>query len=314
MFELVDVVHRYGDVPAVAVPTGARAAGEAWLLSGPSGCGKSTLLHILAGLVVADAGTRASSPAPICGAVRRRARPLARPHVGLVPQRLHLVGALNVRDNLRLAQSLPGLPADDARIRALLRGGRRRRPRASLSARAVAGPGAARRHRARGRQPAGAAAGRRADRQPGRRARGAGAGAPARAGARSGRDAGRRVARRAREAAAAARVRAAARRWHARSARMSARSRLALAYARRRPLSTLLVVVLLAVGVATIALTLLLVARARDAAHARRRRHRPRRRRARAARCSSCSPASITSTCRPATFRSPRSRSCARTR
>ena len=40
--------------------------------------------------------------------------------VGLVPQRLHLVGALDVRDNLRLAQTLAGLPVDDARITALL--------------------------------------------------------------------------------------------------------------------------------------------------------------------------------------------------
>ncbi len=40
--------------------------------------------------------------------------------MGLVPQRLHLVGALDVRDNLRLANTLAGLPVDDARITALL--------------------------------------------------------------------------------------------------------------------------------------------------------------------------------------------------
>ena len=40
--------------------------------------------------------------------------------VGLVPQRLHLVGALDVRDNLRLASTLAGLPVDEARITALL--------------------------------------------------------------------------------------------------------------------------------------------------------------------------------------------------
>jgi putative ABC transport system ATP-binding protein len=40
--------------------------------------------------------------------------------VGLVPQRLHLVGALNVRDNLRLAQYLAGAATDLARVSELL--------------------------------------------------------------------------------------------------------------------------------------------------------------------------------------------------
>ena len=133
MFELVDVVHRYGEVPAVEVPEWKAGAGEAWLLSGPSGCGKSTVLHLLAGLIVPTHGTVLVAGIDLRFAVRRRARPLARPHVGLVPQRLHLVGPLCVRDNLRLAQTLPGLPVDDARSGAA-RSGRRRRPHASLSA------------------------------------------------------------------------------------------------------------------------------------------------------------------------------------
>jgi ABC-type lipoprotein export system ATPase subunit len=41
-------------------------------------------------------------------------------NVGLVPQRLHLVAALDVGDNLRLARHLAGLPEDAARIAMLL--------------------------------------------------------------------------------------------------------------------------------------------------------------------------------------------------
>ena len=37
-------------------------------------------------------------------------------HIGIVMQRLHLIAALSVRDNLRLAPSLAGLRVDDKRI------------------------------------------------------------------------------------------------------------------------------------------------------------------------------------------------------
>ena len=120
MFELAGIVHRYGAVTAVEVPEWRAAAGDAWLLSGQSGSGKSTVLHILAGLtrptvgsvIVGGTGLAALAES---GRDRWRGR-----NVGLVPQRLHLVGALDVRDNLRLAQTLAGLPVDDARIAALL--------------------------------------------------------------------------------------------------------------------------------------------------------------------------------------------------
>lgn len=119
MFELANVVHRYGNVQAVAVPEWRAGAAEAWLLSGPSGCGKSTVLHLLAGLLVATRGTVRVAGVDLA-ALSEGARDRWRGrHVGLVPQRLHLVGPLTVRDNLRLARTLPGLPADDARITSL---------------------------------------------------------------------------------------------------------------------------------------------------------------------------------------------------
>jgi putative ABC transport system ATP-binding protein len=120
MFELRDVVHRYGPVTAVTVPAWRVGAGESWLLAGASGSGKSTLLHVLAGLLAPVAGT-----VVVAGTDLSRLDEGARDRwrgrtVGLVPQRLHLIGAVDVRDNLRLAQTLTGLPADDARIDALL--------------------------------------------------------------------------------------------------------------------------------------------------------------------------------------------------
>jgi putative ABC transport system ATP-binding protein len=120
MFELAGIVHRYGDVTAVAIPAWRAGAGEAWLLAGQSGSGKSTVLHILAGLTRPTAGSvtvGGTELASLDGGTRDRWRGRS---VGLVPQRLHLVSALDVRDNLRLANTLAGLRVDDDRITALL--------------------------------------------------------------------------------------------------------------------------------------------------------------------------------------------------
>ena len=120
MFALSDLEHRYGAASAVRVAAWNADAGSHWLLSGPSGCGKSTLLSILAGLIAPTQGrviVAGTDLATLSGSTRDRWRGQ---HVGLVPQRLHLVGALSVRDNLRLARYLAGAGADDDRIRALL--------------------------------------------------------------------------------------------------------------------------------------------------------------------------------------------------
>jgi putative ABC transport system ATP-binding protein len=120
MFELAGIVHRYGEVTAVVVPAWRAAAGAAWLLAGQSGSGKSTILHILAGLTRPTQGSvivKGTDIASLSESARDRWRGRS---VGLVPQRLHLVGALDVGDNLRLANTLAGLPVDDTRVFTLL--------------------------------------------------------------------------------------------------------------------------------------------------------------------------------------------------
>ncbi len=110
----------YGDGQLLAFPDCEVAAGQHCLLLGPSGCGKSTLLHLIAGLLrpvsghVELAGQRVDA---LSGAALDRFRGR---HVGLVFQRLHLLPALSVEDNLLLAQGLAGMPRDRARVSELL--------------------------------------------------------------------------------------------------------------------------------------------------------------------------------------------------
>jgi putative ABC transport system ATP-binding protein len=118
--ELSSIDFRYGAQRVLEIAQWRAGAGEQWLVAGPSGSGKSTLLHLIAGLVTAAAGrvVVAGTDVSALGAAERdrwRGRT-----VGIVPQRLHLIGAVDVTDNLRLAQRLAGQRIDDARIVALL--------------------------------------------------------------------------------------------------------------------------------------------------------------------------------------------------
>jgi len=120
MFSLRGIEHRFAGAPVLVVDAWDAAPGEHWLLAGASGVGKTTLLHILAGLVTPSAGAvivGGTDLATLTGSARDRWRGRT---VGLVPQRLHLVGALDVRDNLRLARYLAALPDDPARVGRLL--------------------------------------------------------------------------------------------------------------------------------------------------------------------------------------------------
>ena len=120
MLSLKAVRHRYGARQVLSVERFEAASGEHWLVLGPSGCGKTTLLHIVSGLLRPSEGeVRVGNQllAALSGAAldHWRGRTL-----GIVPQKLHLVPSLSVLENLLLAQSLAGMPADAARARAVL--------------------------------------------------------------------------------------------------------------------------------------------------------------------------------------------------
>lgn len=96
--------------------------GQHALMLGASGSGKTTLLHLLAGLLTPTSGAIMVDGQNI-SALQSSAQDAWRGRsIGMVFQTLHLVKALTVRDNLRLARTMAGLPADDARVEALLKG------------------------------------------------------------------------------------------------------------------------------------------------------------------------------------------------
>ncbi|MFT4632257.1 MAG: ABC-type lipoprotein export system ATPase subunit [Glaciecola sp.] len=94
--------------------------GESMAILGASGSGKTTLLHLLAGLLTPSSGSIAlfgSSLTEMRETERDRFRGR---HIGLVFQRLHLLPALSVLENIMLTLRLARLPPDKQRVDQLL--------------------------------------------------------------------------------------------------------------------------------------------------------------------------------------------------
>jgi putative ABC transport system ATP-binding protein len=97
--------------PDVDVPQGA-----VLLLSGPSGCGKSTWLALAAALVTPTAGSITVAGQPLTTLKNIAADAWRARAIGFLPQKLHLSAALNVQQNLALAQWASGAEEDQAAI------------------------------------------------------------------------------------------------------------------------------------------------------------------------------------------------------
>ncbi|MEO9475015.1 MAG: ATP-binding cassette domain-containing protein [Cyclobacteriaceae bacterium] len=94
--------------------------GEHGLILGNSGSGKTTFLHLLSGLLKPTSGTVKFDDTDITELKSGELDVFRGKHVGLVFQKPHLISALSVSDNLRLATFLGRKSEQDARIEELL--------------------------------------------------------------------------------------------------------------------------------------------------------------------------------------------------
>ncbi|MGO4684540.1 ABC transporter ATP-binding protein [Hyphomicrobium sp. 2TAF46] len=96
--------HRVIDTVSLKVETGERVA-----LFGPSGCGKSTVLHLIAGLVIPDAGDILIDGEFVATAHKNLREPQER-GIGLVFQDLALWPHMTVSENIAFGLRAKGIP------------------------------------------------------------------------------------------------------------------------------------------------------------------------------------------------------------
>ncbi len=113
MIRLVEVTKRYGALRAVDRISLDVPAGKTVVLIGPSGCGKSTLLRLIAGLVLADAGSVHVADQP----VRQETLAAVRDRLGYVIQEGGLFPHWSAERNVIATARFRGLSAEAARQR-----------------------------------------------------------------------------------------------------------------------------------------------------------------------------------------------------
>ncbi|MFJ9943104.1 ABC transporter ATP-binding protein [Streptomyces erythrochromogenes] len=116
---LDDVHKEYGDAKALDGLSLEIRAGDAVAVMGPSGCGKSTLLNMVAGLDRPTSGTVEVQGHDLGGLNETGLALFRRRHVGMIFQFFNLIDDLPALDNVALAAQLTGIPARQARRRAL---------------------------------------------------------------------------------------------------------------------------------------------------------------------------------------------------
>lgn len=116
MFSLTQVQYRYPGAGVLSFPNWQASQGEACLLIGPSGSGKTTLMNLLAGALRPSHGQIELAGTAIESLGQRALDRFRGRHIGVVPQRLHLLASLTLAENLHLAQYLAGLPQDKQRL------------------------------------------------------------------------------------------------------------------------------------------------------------------------------------------------------
>lgn len=120
MIRLQNAEHRYNAQTVVDLPEIDLREGDSLLILGQSGSGKSTLLNVMGGLLKPTSGMLTIGDIEIYSLSESTRDAFRGRHIGIIFQTNHLVDALSVCDNLRLAQYLSGMVQDENKINTVL--------------------------------------------------------------------------------------------------------------------------------------------------------------------------------------------------
>lgn len=121
MIEVKGLSYTYKGQKAIAFPDFTINQGEHCLLLGSSGSGKTTLLHVLGGLLRSYQGSVIAIGQELAHLSESALDSFRGKHMGFIFQKNHLITALSVEDNLKLAPYLAGTSIDEKRIGEVLK-------------------------------------------------------------------------------------------------------------------------------------------------------------------------------------------------
>lgn len=120
MLETKDLCYTYPEGKTFRFPDISVSKGEQIVLSGKSGSGKTTLLHLLAGILKCDSGEVLINGTNIQQSGFKTLDQFRGRNTGLIFQKNFFIDSVTMMENLLLAQTLPGQPADREYIAGLL--------------------------------------------------------------------------------------------------------------------------------------------------------------------------------------------------
>jgi putative ABC transport system ATP-binding protein len=121
MLQTINVKYSYPDGKSFHFPDVTLTKGEQVIITGKSGSGKTTLLHLLSGILRATEGSVLIKGTDIQSADFKEIDLFRGRYIGLIYQKHFFIEAINMLENLLLAQSLPGLPVDKEFLAGLIR-------------------------------------------------------------------------------------------------------------------------------------------------------------------------------------------------
>lgn len=120
MLSTRDLYFQFVNGPALRFPDISCLEGQHTLLLGPSGSGKTTLLNLLAGLRKPTSGTITLGDTRLDQLSSSKVDQYRGKNIGLIFQTSHFIKAINVEENIALAQHLSGQQVDRSKIKKML--------------------------------------------------------------------------------------------------------------------------------------------------------------------------------------------------
>ena len=120
MLEIKNLQYSYNENNTIIFPDFSCQKGEQLLILGQSGCGKTTLLQLIGGILKAQKGDIIVNGKTINTLNNSALDNFRGKNIGFIFQQHHFLAALNVEENLLLAQDLAGAKKDKKAVQSLL--------------------------------------------------------------------------------------------------------------------------------------------------------------------------------------------------